>query len=277
VSAQSPKIAVRNLAKAYGATQVLERISLDVAAGSFVTMVGASGCGKSTFLRMLLGEEQPTRGEIRMDGTALPPEPTPERGIVFQRYSVFPHLTVEDNLTLAAEFEAHAATGRSFGAARRRAREAVQPLLSRIGLAAAAKRFPAQLSGGMQQRLAIAQALLKKPQILLLDEPFGALDPGIRADMHALLSDLWRENAMTVFMVTHDIREAFALGTRVLVFDKLRHDPHAPEAYGATITYDLPVTRGDRTRPPDVRDLIKPKPDFAAKPEFLEGDTNARP
>jgi NitT/TauT family transport system ATP-binding protein len=269
VSAAPSKISVRNLAKAYGPTLVLERISLDVAAGSFVTMVGASGCGKSTFLRMLLGEEQPTRGEIRMDGTALPLEPTPERGIVFQRYSVFPHLTVEDNLILADEFEARGSTARFFGAKRKAARDTVLPLLDRIGLAAAAKRYPAQLSGGMQQRLAIAQALLKKPQILLLDEPFGALDPGIRADMHTLLLDLWRENAMTVFMVTHDIREAFALGTRVLVFDKLRHDPHAPQAYGATVTYDLPVTRRDRKTPPDVRDLIKPTPDF------LEGDPNA--
>jgi NitT/TauT family transport system ATP-binding protein len=274
VSGAPPKIAVRNLAKAYGATQVLERISIDVAAGSFVTMVGASGCGKSTFLRMLLGDEQPTRGDITMDGAPLPPEPTPDRGIVFQRYSVFPHLTVEDNLILAAEFEARALSGRFFGARRKAARDALRPLLERIGLQAAATRFPAQLSGGMQQRLAIAQALLKKPQILLLDEPFGALDPGIRADMHALLRDLWHENAMTVFMVTHDIREAFALGTRVLVFDKLRHDPHAPERYGATITYDLPVARGDRAAPPDARDLIKPEPDFLAA-AFLEGEPHA--
>jgi NitT/TauT family transport system ATP-binding protein len=95
------------------------------------------------------------------------------------------------------------------------------------------------MSGGMQQRLAIAQALIKRPRILLLDEPFGALDPGIRADMHALIRRLWREHALTIIMVTHDIREAFSLGTRVLALDKRRHDPHAPHRYGATVVYDL--------------------------------------
>jgi NitT/TauT family transport system ATP-binding protein len=93
----------------------------------------------------------------------------------------------------------------------------------------------------MQQRLAIAQALIMKPRVLLLDEPFGALDPGIRKDMHALLQELWRETRLTVFMVTHDLNEGFSLGTRLMVFDKVRIDPHAPHAYGARITYDLPL------------------------------------
>jgi NitT/TauT family transport system ATP-binding protein len=112
-------------------------------------------------------------------------------------------------------------------------------MIEAVGLERVRDASPASLSGGMQQRLAIAQALILKPKILLLDEPFGALDPGIRDDMHALISELWRETGMTVFMVTHDLREAFKLGTRVLTFDKVRNDPHAPEAYGATITYDL--------------------------------------
>ncbi|WP_375183616.1 ATP-binding cassette domain-containing protein, partial [Marinobacter sp.] len=201
---------------------------------SFCTIVGASGCGKSTFLRMLLSQETPSTGVIEMDGEMLPDEPTPDRGIVFQRYSVFPHLTVEDNLILASEFSASPLTGKLSGRARENAREALGETLERIGLAAARKRYPAQLSGGMQQRLAIAQALAKKPKILLLDEPFGALDPGIRADMQALLTELWSDMAMTIFMVTHDIHEAFNLGTRLFVFDKVRHDPQAPERYGAT-------------------------------------------
>lgn len=108
----------------------------------------------------------------------------------------------------------------------------------------------------MQQRLAIAQALLKKPDVLLLDEPFGALDPGIRLDMHELLLDLWRERGMTIFMVTHDIKEAFKLGTRVLVFDKTRHDPHAPERYGATITYDLALDRKTDAAVPEPEELF---------------------
>ena len=245
-----PKVSVCNVAKLYDGTVVLERLNLDIEAGAFCTIVGASGCGKSTFLRMLLSQETPSRGEILIDGEKLPPEPTPDRGIVFQRYSVFPHLTVEENLMLSAEFDAAPVTGRLFGAARAKARDDVSETLERIGLDRARRRYPAQLSGGMQQRLAIAQALLKKPKILLLDEPFGALDPGIRADMQQLLTELWRERDMTIFMVTHDIHEAFKLGTRLLVFDKIRHDPDAPDAYGATITYDLPLDRpGVQTHP----------------------------
>ena len=112
----------------------------------------------------------------------------------------------------------------------------------------------------MQQRLAIAQSLLKQPDILLLDEPFGALDPGIRADMHELLLDLWEERGMTIFMVTHDIHEAFKLGTRMLVFDKIRHDPQAPDAFGATVTYDLPLNPSNRQRPPDAQELFPVHP-----------------
>lgn len=237
----TPKIDVRQVGMNYGDTRVLERVSLTVEDGSFCTIVGASGCGKSTFLRLLLSQERATRGEILLDGEALPEEPTPDRGIVFQKYSVFPHLSVEENLILSTEFAAAPMTGRLFGAKRKEARTETTDILEKIGLTAAKDRYPTQLSGGMQQRLAIAQALLKKPKILLLDEPFGALDPGIRLDMHQLLLSLWEELNMTIFMVTHDINEAFKLGTRLLVFDKVRHDPQDPEAYGATITYDLPI------------------------------------
>lgn len=251
-----PQIRVRNLSMSYDGNPILERVKLEVEKGCFCTIVGASGCGKSTFLRLLLSQERPTSGSIELDGEPLPPEPTAERGIVFQRYSVFPHLTVEDNLIIASEFQASHWSGRLFGARRQAARDAVTETLEKIGLAAARKRYPAQLSGGMQQRLAIAQALLKKPEILLLDEPFGALDPGIRADMHELLLGLWDELSMTVFMVTHDIHEAFKLGTRMLVFDKLRHDPHAPEAFGATVTYDLPLTNKNGSAPPPVDEIL---------------------
>ncbi|MEM0900610.1 MAG: ABC transporter ATP-binding protein [Pseudomonadota bacterium] len=250
------KISARNVGKVYGDAIVLERVTIDISAGSFCTIVGASGCGKSTFLRMLLSQELPTSGEILIEDRPLPREPTPDRGIVFQKYSVFPHLTVEDNLILESEFQHSAYLPRRFGAARDEARQRVTETLEKIGLVSARKRYPAQLSGGMQQRLAIAQALLKRPEVLLLDEPFGALDPGIRLDMHELLFDLWREQKMTILMVTHDIHEAFKLGTRLLVFDKTRHDPHAPERYGATITYDLPLTDDVRGDVPDADELI---------------------
>ena len=253
-------VEVRNLGMAYDGTPILERINVTVASGAFCTIVGASGCGKSTFLRLLLSQEQPSRGQILVDGAPLPPEPTPDRGIVFQRYSVFPQLTVEDNLILSQEFAAAPFAGRLFGGKRRQAKQAIAETLEHIGLTAARRRYPAQLSGGMQQRLAIAQALLMRPRILLLDEPFGALDPGIRADMHQLLLGLWRDMGMTVFMVTHDIHEAFKLGTRLLVFDKVRHDPQAPEAYGATITYDLPLRgKASGVAPEDIINKIGPQ------------------
>ncbi|WP_233831988.1 ABC transporter ATP-binding protein [Paraburkholderia sp. ZP32-5] len=236
-------IEVRNVWKEYGDQVVLERLNLTVKEGEFCSMVGASGCGKSTFLRLLLGQERPTRGEILLDGKPLPGEPDPHRGVVFQRYSVFDHLSVLRNVMLGLELSQAKLTGRLFGARRRAAADEAAAMLERVGLGASLHKFPQQLSGGMQQRLAIAQALMMKPRVLLLDEPFGALDPGIRRDMHELLSDLWREAKLTIFMVTHDLKEGFTLGSRVLVFDKVRVDPQAPGAYGARITYNIPLDR----------------------------------
>ena len=116
-------------------------------------------------------------------------------------------------------------------------------LLVAVGLEHSLNVYPGQLSGGMQQRLAIAQALIKKPRVMLLDEPFGALDLGIRLDMHELITRLWKEQNLTILMVTHDIKEAFKLGTRVLAFDKRRHDPQMPHRYGSAAVYDLPLDR----------------------------------
>lgn len=239
----SAMIQTKNLWKQYGNNVVLERMNISVNAGEFITMVGTSGCGKSTFLKMLLGMEQPSAGQLLLDGKPIAQEPDQTRGIVFQQYSVFPHLTVLQNVVLAREFEQSPLFGKLFGHKKKAVEEEAKALLASVGLSAAADKYPQELSGGMRQRLAIAQALIRKPRILLLDEPFGALDPGIRADMHQLILKLWREHQLTIFMVTHDLREGFYLGTRLWVFDKLRRDPHAPEAYGASITYDLPVTR----------------------------------
>jgi NitT/TauT family transport system ATP-binding protein len=241
----TPRIRFENVWMTYGDQVVLERLNLTVAPGEFCTIVGASGCGKTTLLRLLLGEETPSRGRILLDGEPLPAEPGPDRGIVFQRYSVFPHLSVLGNVLLGLELRASPVTGRLFGSARRNAQEEAVAMLKAVGLGQALSKYPTQLSGGMQQRLALAQSLVMHPRILLLDEPFGALDPGIRRDMHELVLRLWRENNLTVFMVTHDIREGFYLGTRLLVFDKLRYDPDEPHAYGAGITYDLPIGQAD--------------------------------
>ncbi len=234
-------IRIEDVWKEYGDQIVLERVWLDVAPRAFVALVGPSGCGKSTFLRMLLGDERPTRGRILVDGQPLPPEPGPGRGIVFQRYSVFPHLTVLGNVMLPRDFEHGRVTGRVFGAARRRAEQEARALLAEVGLAGHEDKYPSALSGGMQQRLALAQAVMRRPRILLLDEPFGALDPGIRGEIHALTRRLWHETEMTVVMVTHDLREAFSLATRVVAFERKRDRPEERERYGATITRDLDV------------------------------------
>jgi NitT/TauT family transport system ATP-binding protein len=236
-------ISVRNVWKEYGDQIVLERINLEIASGAFVAIVGPSGCGKSTFLRLVLGQERPTRGTVLIDGKPLPGEPGPDRGIVFQRYSVFPHLTVLGNVLLAYELAGARLLGRLLGGRRRAAIEQAHALLKAVGLEPHAAKYPGALSGGMQQRLAIAQALARKPKVLLLDEPFGALDPGIRAHMHELIRPLWRERGMTILMVTHDIREGFALGTRLVVLDRWREDPQAQERFGAIVTYDLDLTR----------------------------------
>ncbi|CTQ48818.1 ABC transporter ATP-binding protein [Jannaschia donghaensis] len=235
-------VSVRNVFQTYGRRPIIERVDLDVTEGEFISIVGASGCGKSTFLRLLLAQERPTRGEIRIADAPPASEPGLDRGVVFQRYSVFPHLTVRENIVAGEGFRR--GWGRFFGAARRAALTRADDTLARIGLDHVAGHYPATLSGGMQQRLAIGQALAARPRVLLLDEPFGALDPGTRQSMHAFLTDLRTETGMTVFMVTHDLEEAFKLGDRVLVFDKPRWDPHDPDVNGATITYDFDARNG---------------------------------
>jgi len=235
-------VTAENVFQSYGSRPILERVNVSVEEGEFISIVGASGCGKSTFLRLLLAQERPTRGEIRVADAEPAREPGLDRGVVFQRYSVFPHMTVRENIVAGESFRT--AWGRFSGAGRRAALDRADRTLTRIGLDHVADHYPSTLSGGMQQRLAIGQALAAKPRILLLDEPFGALDPGTRLSMHDFLSELRAETGMTVFMVTHDLQEGFKLGDRVLVFDKPRWDPTDPDAYGATITYDFDARDG---------------------------------
>tara|TARA_R110000868_G_scaffold202806_1_gene450620 strand:- start:11758 stop:12558 length:801 start_codon:yes stop_codon:yes gene_type:complete len=244
-------VCVENVWKSYGRQTVLERISFTVEQKSFIALVGPSGCGKSTFLRMLLGDEAPSKGRILIDGEPLMAEPSPDRGVVFQKYSVFPHLTCLQNVMLGLELAAAPRLGILLGRRRREAKDISRVMLGNVGLGAAENKYPSELSGGMQQRLAIAQALVKKPKLLLLDEPFGALDPGIRAGVHETLLELWHETGMTVFMVTHDLSEAFKLGTRVIAFDRRHTRPEEMEAYGATITFDLPVYH-PVPKPPEI-------------------------
>ncbi|MGF1682121.1 ATP-binding cassette domain-containing protein [Photobacterium minamisatsumaniensis] len=250
---QKTILEIKQVWKEYGGNIVLERLNLTVNQGDFVSIVGASGCGKTTFLNMLLGTETPSRGSIILDGEPLSQEPGIERGIVFQKYSVFPHLTALENVMLGFEFESQGVSsklfGRLFGGKKQQAKKQAQDMLVQVGLLSAQDKYPHELSGGMRQRLSIAQALIKKPRILLLDEPFGALDPGIRKDMHVLVKSLWKEQNLTVFMITHDLGEGFHLGNRLWVFDHSRHDEQAPERFGAQVTFDIPTEQVNQAEP----------------------------
>ncbi|PDT77922.1 ABC transporter ATP-binding protein [Bradyrhizobium sp. C9] len=243
--------------KEYGDHIVLERITMEVEPRAFIALVGPSGCGKTTLLRMLLGEEQPSRGQILVDGKPLPGEPDADRSVVFQRYSVFPHLTVLQNVLLGRELRDAKFMARLFGAARRAATDDAMALLAEVGLAGQEGKYPSALSGGMQQRLALAQAIMRGPKILLLDEPFGALDPGIRADIHLLMKRLWNETHLTVVMVTHDLSEAFGLATRVIALERSRNRPEERERYGATVSRDLEIFPRRSAEP---RSSVQPAP-----------------
>jgi len=257
-------IEMKQVWKEYGASIVLEKVNLTVKAGEFVSIVGASGCGKTTLLNMLLGTETPSRGSLLLDGEPMPSEPNETRGIVFQKYSAFPHLNALQNVMLGGEFAASPLLGKVFSRNKKKALEkAALEMLTAVGLGHAAKRYPNEMSGGMQQRLAIAQALIKEPRILLLDEPFGALDPGIRKDMHELISDLWKKRGLTVFMITHDLSEGFTLGSRVWVLDKPRIDPHAPERFGAQIVYDIALG-SEQKLPKKLQQLVNETADKQA-------------
>jgi len=238
-----PIIETKKLWREFNSIVVLEDISVKINEGEFITIVGSSGCGKTTFLKMLLGMDKPTRGKLLLDGKPIDDEPNVDRGIVFQRYSVFPHLNVLQNVMVGLEFEHTTITAKLFGKRKREVKKQAEEILQHVGLSRALRKFPFELSGGMQQRLAIAQSLIKKPRILLLDEPFGALDPGIRKEMHELILALWKETGITIFMVTHDLKEGFYLGTRLWVFDKPHVDLHESIRHGAQITYDIPVGR----------------------------------
>jgi NitT/TauT family transport system ATP-binding protein len=236
-------IDAKNIWKIYGDSIILEKVNFSMEEGEFCTLVGPSGCGKTTFLRMLLGIEEPSKGKLIFEGKDYPKEPSDERGIVFQRYSTLSHINVIDNVIIGLEFEKSKFFGKLFGSQKKEAYKTAMEILDAVGLADSKDKFPHELSGGMKQRLSIAQSLVKKPKLLLLDEPFGALDPGISQDMHELLLNIYKELNFGVVMVTHDIGEAFKLGSRVLVFDKVKVDKEFPNRFGSTIVNDIDASK----------------------------------
>jgi NitT/TauT family transport system ATP-binding protein len=224
--------------------KVLEHLDLGIVEGQFVAVCGQTGCGKSTMLRLVLGAERPTSGRILIEGRELP-RPDRHRGYVPQKYSLFPDKTVLDNITFGPETEEFGLWGRltpRFLRRRAELREAAFGYLRQMGLQESdAGKYPDQLSGGMQQRVAIAQALIMKPRILLMDEAFSALDPATRTDMQRLVRTLWRETGTTILFVTHNIAEAIYLGTRVIVLGK------ESAAACARVTLDAEIPESIRT------------------------------
>jgi len=223
---------------------VLNDIDFKVSPGEFITVVGPSGCGKSTLLRMILGSETPMSGKVHFEGKLIA-NPDRNRGIVFQRYSVFPHYTVLENLVFGLEVEQYGMIRRrvrpfEFRRKRKKYREQARFYLKRVGLEGHEDKYPYQLSGGMRQRVAIAQSLIMKPKILLMDEPFGALDYSTRQDMQLFILEQWKETNMTIFFVTHDLEEAVYLGTRAIILTQY-YTTDAPENDGSKIATDIPL------------------------------------
>ncbi|EKN01259.1 MULTISPECIES: ABC transporter ATP-binding protein [unclassified Acidocella] len=237
-------IEIAHVTKSFKDVRALDEISLTVEDGSFVTILGGSGCGKSTLLNMLAGLEAPSTGRITLDGQEIT-GPGPERVVVFQKAGLYPWLSLRDNIAFGLRLR-----GRSNIPWRE-----VDRVIELIGLKGFENHRPYELSGGMQQRVAIARALVMHPRVLLMDEPFGALDAQTRETMQAFLTELWERIRATVIFVTHDIDEAIMLGTRLVVMG----------ARPGRVCLDAPVKLG---RPRGW--------DMTASPEFLELKRAAR-
>lgn len=239
----TPKIRIDQVGKDFTVKNdkivAIEEINLNIQENQFVSIVGTSGCGKSTLLNMIGGLEEPSRGRIVIDGKPIK-GPGRDRGFVFQSYSLFEWMTVEENIRFALE---------KSNLSKAEKAEMVAHFIHAVGLSGFEKAWPKQLSGGMRQRVAIARALVYKPSILLMDEPFGALDAQTRGMMQELLLQIWTDHKVTCLFVTHDVDEAIFLADRVIVLG----------SRPGRVKRDLEI------------DLIRPRPfDLIATPAFME-------
>src|SRR5512132_731437 len=253
-------IEVRNVTKTFGVTPVLRDVSIDVASGSLTALLGPSGGGKSTLLRVIAGLEVPDSGTVTINGidaTRLAPQRR-QIGFVFQHYAAFKHMTVHDNVAFGLKIRKQA---------KERIESRVAELLGIVGLGGYAKRYPDQLSGGQRQRMALARALAVEPRVLLLDEPFGALDAKVRAELREWLRRLHDEVHVTTVLVTHDQEEAMAIADRIAVMDKGKieqvggpRELYDHPANGFVMSFLGPVSRlGDGLfRPHDIQVLREP-------------------
>ncbi|MBK4730732.1 ABC transporter ATP-binding protein [Oxynema sp. CENA135] len=201
------KLQVRGVDKYFDRLHVLAAIDLHLEANEFVSIVGASGCGKSTLLNIIAGLMLPSAGEVLVDGQIVR-GPGSDRGMIFQNYSLFPWLSVADNIAFGLQLK---------GVSRSRQKEKIAYYLEVVGLSQFADAYPKQLSGGMKQRVAIARALANEPEVLLMDEPFGALDAQTREQMQLFLLNLWEQTHTTILTITHDVEEAIFLSQRIYI------------------------------------------------------------
>lgn len=233
----SPKVSIRGLSKSYrtrsGDVLALRDIDLDIAENEFVTVVGTSGCGKSTLLSIAAGLHEATEGAILVDGRPVT-GPGRDRGVVLQSYTLYPWLTAQKNIEFALRDEP--------GMSRRQRVDVAREHLDLVGLADFAGKYPAELSGGMRQRVAIARSLSYRPSLLLMDEPFGALDALTRRVMQELLTEIWERHRLTVVFITHDVEEAVYLADRVVVMSP------RPGRVSEVIDVNLSHPRTEQTR-----------------------------
>ena len=256
-------LSIRGVERRFNQTLALQATDLEVAENDFITILGPSGCGKSTLLRIVAGLDQQTAGVALLDGRRIT-GPGADRGMVFQSYTLFPWLTVLDNVCFGL---------RERGMPREQQVDVARSYIHKVGLKGFENHFPKQLSGGMQQRTALARALANKPRMLLMDEPFGALDHQTRELMQELLLGIWEAEATTVLFVTHDIDEAVFMGSRVVVMSarpgRIKLDqriplPH-PRAYSVKTTPAFAALKSELTEAVRV-EVLRAQQQAAALP-----------
>ena len=274
---------VKNVCHWFGPKRVLHNVNLEVEAGQVVGLVGPSGCGKSTLLRAILGTHPPRAGEIHIDGK-LVQKPTRDVGIVYQHYSLYDFLTAQENVAFGLMVDQTSLPFRCFQfwkwwKLRRRHLEQAAAFLDKVGLRSACDLYPAEMSGGMRQRVAIAQALIMRPKILLLDEPFGALDEATREELQQMLLYLYQENLQakekglhpphTILIVTHELTEAIYVSDRVVGLSQY----HDEGEQGATIVYDKPAPVFHPGEPREVGTFLEQQQELrhaVFDPEYLQ-------